>query len=233
MTARSEAKPAAWAFVSMTLFMLVYLALALACLWQYGSPHPLARVDFFSGGALVVSVLLGLEQLAFGQALPQSEEVKREAFGLSYDPAMAKWISLLALAELCVFLDYGHWRLLPALETRAAQGAGLALYAGSLCWLRWAAACLARHFLAAGPRREVIKGGAFRYVRHPRYAGLLASRVAFALVFASPLGWLLVFGWIVVVRRRILLEEAHLQKLFGQEYVTYQRRTARLLPHLY
>jgi protein-S-isoprenylcysteine O-methyltransferase Ste14 len=228
-----KANPPAWAALSMMLFMLLYLALAVACLWQYGSPHPLARVDLFSVSVLVISVLLGVEHIAFSRALPQFEEVKREAFGLNYDPAMAKWISLLALAELTVFLDYGHWHLLPALENRFAQSVGIALYLIALLWLRWTDACLARHFRAAQPRREVIKGGAFRYIRHPRYAALIASRIAFALVFASLIGWLLVLGWIIAVRRRILLEEAHLQELFGKEYVVYQQHTARLLPRFY
>ncbi len=230
---RGVLNESARAFLGMMLFMLIYLGLAVACLWQYGSPEPLARIDLFSGGALVVSVLLGMEQLAFGRALPPSEDVKREAFGMSYDPVMAKWISLLALAELTVFIDYGHWRLLPALENRVLQGVGMILYLISLFWLRWADACLARHFHAAQPRREVITGGAFRRIRHPRYAGLILSRIAFALVFASLTGWLLVLGWVMVVRRRILLEESHLREVFGEEYITYQQHTARLLPRLY
>jgi protein-S-isoprenylcysteine O-methyltransferase Ste14 len=217
----------------MMLLMLIYLAFAVACLWQYGSPHPLARIGFFTGSALAISALLGVEQLAFSQALPQSDDVKREAFGMNYDPAMAKWISLLALAELTVFLDYGQWHLLPRLENRVLQSIGIALYLFCLCWLRWTDNSLTRHFITGKTTREVITGGAFRYIRHPRYAGLIASRIGFVLVFASPIGWLLVLGWVLVVRRRILLEEAHLQSIFGKEYELYMQHTARLLPFVY
>jgi protein-S-isoprenylcysteine O-methyltransferase Ste14 len=217
----------------MMLFMLIYLALAVACLWQYGSPHPLARIGFFTASALAISLLLGVEQLAFSHALPQSDDVKREAFGMNYDSAMAKWISLLAIAELAVFLDYGQLHLLPGLENRVLQSIGIVLYLVCLFWLRWTDSSLVRHFITGTTKREVITGGAFRYIRHPRYAGLIVSRIGFALVFASPIGWLLVLGWVLVVRRRILLEEVHLQSIFGKEYDLYMQHTARLLPFVY
>jgi protein-S-isoprenylcysteine O-methyltransferase Ste14 len=222
------------AFWGMALFLLLYLALAVACLWQYGSPHPLARINLYTGGALLISVLMGFGQLAFSRGLPQTAEVQREAFGMNYDAAMAKWISLLSLGELAVFLDYGQWHLVPALENRALQSIGLVLYLAALFWLRWVDIRLTRHFVASSnARREVIKSGPFRYLRHPRYAGLMTSRIAFALVFASPIAWLLALGWFLAVRRRMRREEAHLQEVFGQEYEIYMRQTARLVPGIY
>jgi protein-S-isoprenylcysteine O-methyltransferase Ste14 len=68
---------------------------------------------------------------------------------------------------------------------------------------------------------------------NPRYAGLIGLRIGFALMYASLIGWLLVLGWILVVRRRFFLEESHLQKLYGAKYAAYSRRVGRPAPRLY
>jgi protein-S-isoprenylcysteine O-methyltransferase Ste14 len=219
--------------LSMIVFMLIYLSLILACLRQWGTVAPWSRINFLSGATIALSLLIGMEQIVFTFSLPGSAGVKREAFGITYDPGMAMWVTLLAIFELAVFLDYGHLHLVPSLERRAWQGIGLGLYVAALFLLRWTDAWLARHFTQAGERRELMTGGPFRYLRHPRYAGLIISRIAFALSFASILGWLLVIGWILIVHRRISLEEPHLKKLFGQDYEAYAQRTPRMLPGIY
>jgi protein-S-isoprenylcysteine O-methyltransferase Ste14 len=213
---------------SLLVFMLIYFALGVACLWQWGEPRGWARVDFFAAIALILSVLMGAEHLSFSRSIP--DEIKSEAFGTSYDPGMAARVTLLGIAELIVFLDYGHWHLAPALENKILQSAGVALYLITLAWLRSTDARLTRHFNDAS---KLITAGPFRLVRHPRYAALIASRIAFALVFASLLGWALAAGWAAVVLRRIRLEEPHLEERFGEEYRHYASKTARLIPGLY
>jgi protein-S-isoprenylcysteine O-methyltransferase len=200
-----------------------YLGVAIALMWP--------RVDAVAAASLAFSVALGFEHLSFARRLG-SDDVRQEAFGTGYDPGMAKWISALSLAELAVFVDFGHMGLAPALEWAPLRWAGLALYAAALAWLRWTDRYLARHF-AAGGEREVIARGPFRFVRHPRYAGLVASRVAFALAFGSAVAYALVPLWVGVVLRRIRLEEAHLDDLFGDRYRAYAAATARLLPGVY
>lgn len=222
-----------WMLLTMLVFMLIYLALMLACLRQWGQIDAWSRLNFFSGTAIVLSLLLGAEQILFTFALPKSGETKREAFGITYDPGMATWVMLLAACEFAVFLDYGHLHLMPALERGWLQDIGLGCYVVALLLLRWTDARLARHFSSSGEGRELMTDGPFRYLRHPRYAGLIISRIAFALVFASLPGWLLVIGWILIVHRRITLEEPHLRKIFGQDYEAYSQRTSRLLPGIY
>jgi protein-S-isoprenylcysteine O-methyltransferase Ste14 len=227
---KGEAK---WMLLSMMLFMLIYLALMLACLRQWGAVAPWSRLNLLIGAAIALSLLLGMEQIIFTFNLPGSADVKREAFGITFDPGMAAWVAVLAICELSVFIDYGHLHLVPSLERRALQCIGLGLYVIAFALLRWADAWLARHFARAGERRELMTGGPFRYLRHPRYAGLIISRIAFALCFASILGWLLMLGWILIIHRRISLEEPHLKKLFGEDYEAYSQRTSRLLPGIY
>lgn len=76
----------------------------------------------------------------------------------------------------------------------------------------------------------MIDGGPFRWVRHPRYAGLLLSRLAFVLIFASAIGWALLVVWFAVILRRIRLEEAHLGRSFGDAWTRYAEGRASDLP---
>jgi protein-S-isoprenylcysteine O-methyltransferase len=223
----------AWSYARMLPGLLVFVVLALACLVQWRSPQPFSRVDFFAVAGILMNVLWGLEQIAFSRSLPASSEVKVEVFGMKYDPQMAMSISLLTLVEFTIFLDYGHWRLLPVLEQPPLQSTGLLFYVAAVAVLRWADVELARHFRTAGDERKPITHGAYRHIRHPRYAALVLSKLAFALVFASLIGWLLLAVWLLVVRRRIRREEPHLREVFGSAYAAYMKHTARLLPFVY
>ncbi len=210
------------------------LALALLCLRQWGSPQPWLRLDRYSGGFLAVGVLLiATQALSFHRAAFRSREAAGEALGLSYDPGLLRWGTPLSLAGLTVFLDYAHWHLVPALEKPFLQSLGLALLVLAAAWLTWTDTWLTRHFLRqTGPRR-VMTGGPFRFVRHPRYAAFLVGELAKALTLTSILGWILLVIWTLLIRKRILREEAHMRELFGSEYDDYSRQTSRLLPGLY
>ena len=216
-----------------SVLFLAYLAVAAACLRQWNEPNPWSRIDVFSGGFLLASPPWLVEYLVFMRGISRSKEVLREASGAAYDPSMLIWINGVALAELTVFLDYGHWHLAPALSVPALQSAGLALWVLTPAWLLWADRHLARHFSSSEAERHLLTEGPFHYVRHPRYAGLLVSRAAFALLFASPLAWLLSGVWVGVVLRHIRLEDAHLAGLYGAAWESYAARTSRLVPGLY
>jgi protein-S-isoprenylcysteine O-methyltransferase Ste14 len=215
------------------LFPFLYLVLALLCLRQWGTNRPWTRLDLFSGSFIVLSAFSALRHIQFKKTILRSREVLREASGASFDPTTVKWASLQSLAELAIFLDYGHWHLVPGLEKPILQGAGLGLSVLSIAWLFWANAILVEHFDRGLDDRELITRGPFRFIRHPRYAGLLGFKAGFALTFASAFGWMSVAVAVVLVRRRIQLEEDHLRSAFGQTYESYVRRTARMFPGFY
>jgi protein-S-isoprenylcysteine O-methyltransferase Ste14 len=210
-----------------------YFAAAVACLWQWGSPLPWSRVDFFSGGFLVISLMWVYATIRFHRAIFRSREVMREASGMSYDPEMMTWINIFAVAELSVFFDYGHLHLVPQLENSALQSMGIAVYFLGAVWLIWTDGYLSRQFHGDLADRKVLTEGPYRFVRHPRYAALIASRIAFALSLASILAWGFMLGWLFVNLRRVRLEEAHLRELFGPDYDVYASRTSRFLPGIY
>jgi protein-S-isoprenylcysteine O-methyltransferase Ste14 len=137
------------------------------------------------------------------------------------------------VADLAVFLDYGHWHLVPGLERRSAQAFGLVMYLGVVLWQKWADRYLHAAFASQALLPKLMRTGPFAYVRHPRYAGALAGKVAAAMLFASALGWLQAVLWSALLLRQVGLEEAHLRDLFGREYEDYSAHTARLIPGIY
>jgi protein-S-isoprenylcysteine O-methyltransferase Ste14 len=211
----------------------LYQITALLCLLHWRSTSPWRDLDFFSGGFFVLNAFLLLHRLRFSRSVFDSREKLREASGLNYDPATIRLGTMLAIADLSVFLDYAHWHLMPALRQPARQIAGLVLYACAVAGLMWTDKYLVRHFQGDLSNRTLMTAGPFGIARHPRYASLLLAKLGFTLLFASVLAWISLVISILMVRHRIRLEETHLREVFGPGYGSYSERTARLLPGIY
>jgi protein-S-isoprenylcysteine O-methyltransferase Ste14 len=54
-----------------------------------------------------------------------------------------------------------------------------------------------------------------------------------ALIFGSLFGWVLVVAWGALLLNKISVEEKHLRKVFGTNYETYARATAKVIPGIY
>src|ERR1039458_2105850 len=207
-----------------------YYVLALACLIQWGAPEPWSRLDRFVLSYLALRAIGSIHSLISSREVFQSKPVMREWWALNSDPQGIKWVVVLMLADITVLLDYGHGHLAPVLERPLLQGFGTVLYLGVAIFQMWTDSYLASYFRESKPDGMPVDAGPYSCVRHPRYAAAIAGKVAFALIFASPLGWLLVLAWGAILVRKVGIEETHLRKIFGQNYEDYQRRTAKLLP---
>jgi len=212
---------------------LGYLVLALLCLVQWGTPHPWARVDLFAGGYLGIKLLKVFHSVWSSRSVFRSKSVMRKWWGLDSDPKGPKWISILMMLDLTIFLDYGHWRLLPDLQRSGLQSIGLVLYLATSIWQVWTDVYLARFFNGREPEMPPMTRGPYRYVRHPRYSATIIAKVALALTLASVFGWLLAVVWSVILLRQIGAEELHLKTVFGSEYEAYSHTTARVIPGIY
>jgi len=215
----SDGRSSATALAVCNGVILTCLVAAIACLWQWGEPAGWARIDRFSGSALLFYVLFVVQHVRFYRAILRARLDLEEAFGASYDPLMGLFNGVLLLGQLTVFMDYGHWHLTPWLERGSLQYAGLGAYGLGLVLVVWADRHLLRELTADRVPRRVVTTGPYRLLRHPRYAGLFLTTIALALTFASLLGWLLVLAWAFVVRHRIRIEEEHLREVFGSDYV--------------
>ena len=212
-------------------YSLGYLVLALLCVIQWRGPDPWLRLDVFAGGYLGLRLLGTMHSLCSSHDAFRSKPRRREWWGQNSDPGWTKWVKLLMAADLTVFLDYGHWHIVPALAQPTLQAAGLALYAAVAFWQTWTDSRLAKFF--SDTQTDFVNSGPYRYIRHPRYAAAMAGKIAMALVLASCLGWLLFAVWTILLLHQIGLEEIHLRNVFGAKYEVYAEQTARILPGIY
>ena len=87
--------------------------------------------------------------------------------------------------------------------------------------------------VAIQPGHELVTDGIYGRVRHPSYLGLIIMGLGWALTFRSGVGVVLAGLVIPPLLARIRSEETLLRSQFGEEYDSYRRRTARLIPGIY
>ena len=101
---------------------------------------------------------------------------------------------------------------------------------------QWAIAVLGRFFsltVRVAEGHPVVERGPYRLVRHPSYTGVLITFIGLGMAVQSWGGLLVllaVFGFSYGYRIRV--EEKALISELGQDYVSYMKRTKRLIPFL-
>lgn len=113
---------------------------------------------------------------------------------------------------------------------------GLIVFALGFMLTQWAEAALGRQFsinVTLQTDHQLITSGPYRYVRHPRYAGIFAFNLGVAFTFDSILGTLLTGGLLIILMWRISTEEAMLRQAFGPDWSRYAQRSWRLIPFVY
>lgn len=133
------------------------------------------------------------------------------------------------LAGRPIFADY-HFN--------PAQGwVGLVALVASLVLFRLTHKQLGRNWsVTLETRREhsLVTDGLYSWIRHPMYSSFLLAAIAQALLvpnwIAGPIGLVAVA---ILVFLRLEREEGLMIETFGEEYRSYMRRTARIVPWLY
>jgi len=143
-------------------------------------------------------------------------------------------LSLFGGLALLSFADRRSIAVLPGAPAARWLGFSLLVLGGGLAF--WSVIALGRLYSADVTIQQdhrLVTTGPYRYLRHPRYLGVLIATVGISLVFRSWLGLgasVLLLG---VLLMRIKDEEALLQKEFGKEWTAYCRRSWRLFPFIY
>jgi protein-S-isoprenylcysteine O-methyltransferase Ste14 len=69
--------------------------------------------------------------------------------------------------------------------------------------------------------------GIYKYCRNPQLVGGFLFIIGYALLWPNWLGFLWACLWLVISHQMVRGEEEHLQRIFGDEYRDYCRRTPR------
>lgn len=107
-----------------------------------------------------------------------------------------------------------------SVPAQAVLLSGVALAGVSFLWL-------GRCFAVLPARRGVVKGGPYRWVRHPAYTGELLMLLGCALASGQWPGYVLLAAAVVLVTVRALAEERVLA--VDPDYRAYQQRTRGML----
>jgi len=121
------------------------------------------------------------------------------------------------------------------LATQAVFTAGLVLMAAGIGVRGLAVAALGSDFsvtIGTEPGQRVRDRGPYRWVRHPSYAGSLATVTGILLCCTNLIALGLLILPILGYAHRIRVEEAALLGGLGEAYRAYMRRTKRLIPFL-
>jgi protein-S-isoprenylcysteine O-methyltransferase Ste14 len=82
----------------------------------------------------------------------------------------------------------------------------------------------------ARPPDRLIDSGPYRFTRNPMYLGHIIFMLGLALAFWSWFALLILAVRAVWFQKRVLHDEARLEKLFGAEFVAYRTRVKRWVP---
>jgi protein-S-isoprenylcysteine O-methyltransferase Ste14 len=147
---------------------------------------------------------------------------------------IARWLLVFFLLQLLLSRAGRLPQVLPRALWISALGAAIAV-AG--LWIRVRAIQALRenfsYVVNVGEKHRLITTGLYRRVRHPAYTGLIVYFVGLPLVTADLL--LVVPSLVVVlliVLRRIRIEERWLRDHFGAEYEAWSARTKLLIPYV-
>lgn len=79
----------------------------------------------------------------------------------------------------------------------------------------------------------LIHDGPYKYLRHPRYLGILTFFAGISVIFRSLLALMLVIGLGLVLIWRIQAEEALMKQEFGEVWDDYREKSWRIIPFIY
>lgn len=101
----------------------------------------------------------------------------------------------------------------------------------------WAIRTLGNFFtfeIGIRDQHEILEMGPYRWLRHPSYTGYIFMILGLGILYGSlPLGAVFLVCVCGFLTLRIIQEEKMLVSHFGQKYISYQKRSKRLIPFIF
>jgi protein-S-isoprenylcysteine O-methyltransferase Ste14 len=187
------------------------------------------------------AVLVGLFGLAVGnQAFGSTEGIrggKGEAGKLVFRQRVVRIVLVLSLYVALFFIPFFDHRGIGTLTVEdIVRWLGVFFSALGFALVFWSGLALGRQYSAdvtIQKEHHLITSSIYRYIRHPRYLGVIALSIGISLAFRSWIGLLASIVFTAVLVFRIRDEETAMHKEFGSEWESYCLRSWRLIPYIY
>jgi protein-S-isoprenylcysteine O-methyltransferase Ste14 len=121
-------------------------------------------------------------------------------------------------------------------RTQWTDAVGAALTAAGLAFALWARIFIGRNWSSAVSVKvghELIRGGPYRFVRHPIYTGLLLAMLGTGIVRAKVFAVIAFLSLVAGFCIKLRIEERFMRRTFGQQYEDYSKTTGALVPRLW
>jgi protein-S-isoprenylcysteine O-methyltransferase Ste14 len=215
---------------------LIYLGLPLLG-WGLDNLRGFFSLAPRAGYALSVAVFaaaVGIQALAGTEGIRggRGEESK-----LNRRESIVRVVLVVGLYLAITFIPFADRRGIAVIpEPAVLRWLGVALGALGYGLVFWSGLALGRQYSAEvtiQKNHRVITTGPYRWIRHPRYLGVLALAVGVSLTFRSWIGLAAVVAVFGILLLRISDEESLLHQEFGTEWEAYCRTSSRLLPGIF
>lgn len=113
---------------------------------------------------------------------------------------------------------------------------GLVLIVPGFLLMQFAEKYLAKQFsveVTIQEDHQLIQTGPYKFIRHPRYLGIVTFFLGISLVFRSLLAVILVAALLLVLVWRVYAEEALMRQEFGKEWDAYCEKSWRIIPFVF
>ena len=158
-------------------------------------------------------------------------ERPRSPFRVLLPAWVGMWISIGALTApwRSVAFYLAPWTWLPAAVLFAA---GIFIYKSAGAHFSWAQLGGLPEVHAGNKQQRLMTQGIRSRVRHPIYLGHFCEMLAWSIGTGLAVCWLLTGFAIIIGAVMIRMEDAELEKRFGEEYLAYRQRVHALMPRL-
>ena len=126
--------------------------------------------------------------------------------------------------------------LLTLPESSSLRWSGLALVVAGFLLITWTTVELGRQYsvyITLQQDHQLITSGPYRYIRHPRYLGVMVVALGLALLFRSWIALAALPFLLALLIFRLTDEEKLLREEFGGQWEAYVQRSWRLVPFIY
>ena len=122
------------------------------------------------------------------------------------------------------------------LDSQVVRLIGLTLSFLGFLFMNWSTMILGRQFsidVTVQENHKLVKNGPYKYVRHPRYLGIIVLLTGIPLLFDTWYPLLIVLFLIGILIWRIKDEEKLMLEEFENEWIQYKKETYALIPFIY